>query len=205
LQKRTKSYRAKWIYQRLLERRIKIYRARWTYRRIKDWIEPGDRVLNLGAGDCRLDFLVRENGPGEIVSMDVDDFNETSLKLTLYDGLHIPFQDESFDVVLLIFILHHAKEPDKVLREAKRVTRKRIVVFEDVIDNWLNRRQFRLFHRFLRWNQDIPLPYHEKSMRQWRELATRLELKERNCKFIGPQMSFFNTRNCRFVWEKLNR
>lgn len=37
------------------------------------------------------------------------------------DGYHIPFSDNSFEVVLLIAILEHTSEPARVIAEARRV------------------------------------------------------------------------------------
>jgi SAM-dependent methyltransferase len=63
----------------------------------------------------------------------------------LYDGLHIPFPDDSFDVVLLIFALHHADDPAAVLREARRVCRRHVIAFEDVVISLADRLIFRGF------------------------------------------------------------
>jgi SAM-dependent methyltransferase len=37
------------------------------------------------------------------------------------DGYQLPFADSSFDVVLLIAVLEHTREPDRMLAEARRV------------------------------------------------------------------------------------
>mgnify|MGYP001172709561 CR=1 FL=1 len=42
----------------------------------------------------------------------------------------IPFPDESFDLVILIHVLHETDDMFKALTEAKRVARKRVVVLE---------------------------------------------------------------------------
>ena len=42
----------------------------------------------------------------------------------------IPFPDESFDLVILIHVLHETDDMFKALTEAKRVARKRVIVLE---------------------------------------------------------------------------
>ena len=86
------------------------------------FIKPSDRILDVGAGDCRLDVLLQKKVGCEVVPVDVEDFNETQLALTIFDGKRLPFPDDSFDAVLLIFVLHHAEDAQAVLAEARRVT-----------------------------------------------------------------------------------
>jgi len=52
--------------------------------------------------------------------------------VVIYDGLKMPFEDKSFDVSIFVTVLHHIRDQVSVLREARRVTRKRIVVVEDL-------------------------------------------------------------------------
>jgi SAM-dependent methyltransferase len=127
------------------DERVHVYRAQWSFERLSQMIREGDRVLNLGAGDCRLDQRLARDHQCDVVSLDVDDYNETDLPLLLYDGLHIPFPDDSFDVVLLIFALHHAEDPAAVLREARRVCRRHVIAFEDVLISLADRLIFRGF------------------------------------------------------------
>lgn len=44
------------------------------------------------------------------------------------DGEALPFQDDAFDTVLLMEVLEHVEDPNRLLREALRVTRNRIVI-----------------------------------------------------------------------------
>lgn len=184
------------------DERVHVYRAQWSFERLSQMIREGDRVLNLGAGDCRLDQRLARDHQCEVVSLDVDDYNETELPLVLYDGLHIPFPDDSFDVVLLIFALHHAEDPAAVLREARRVCRRHIIAFEDLLISLADRLVFRGFHRFLKWSQGFPLPQHEWPPQRWSELARDIGLAEIAQKDIGRTFGYLASRHMAFVWEK---
>ena len=50
------------------------------------------------------------------------------VRMVRFDGRSIPFLDGSFDVSLVSNVLHHASDPAALLREVRRVTRKRIIV-----------------------------------------------------------------------------
>jgi SAM-dependent methyltransferase len=178
------------------------HRARWSARRLGPLIRPGDRVLDVGAGDCRLDLLLQERLGCEVVPVDVADFNRTPLKVVHYDGLHLPFPADSFDTVLLVFVLHHAKDPRAVLDEARRVSRRQVLVLEDVNLTWWDRMVFRGFHRWAEWSQNMPRPYHEWPPQRWTELAGEIGLRQRWSGLVGRQLSYFASRHVLFDWEK---
>ena len=46
----------------------------------------------------------------------------------LFDGKTIPFPDQSFDAVLFIDVLHHTMNAPTLLREARRVARKCVLI-----------------------------------------------------------------------------
>jgi len=184
------------------DERVHRYRADWSFARLRPLIREGDSVLNLGAGDCRLDVRLAREHRCKVTSLDVADFNETDHPVLLYDGLHIPFADDSFDIVLLIFSLHHAEDPAAVLKEAKRVCRRHVIAFEDALENFADRCVFRGFHRFLRWSQGFPLPHHEWSPERWSQLARQLDLTEKACQDIGRTFGYLASRHIAFVWEK---
>jgi hypothetical protein len=43
-----------------IRRRVYGHRARWTARKLAQFIKPTDRVLDVGAGDCRLALLLKK-------------------------------------------------------------------------------------------------------------------------------------------------
>ncbi len=177
------------------------HRARWTLRRLRAHIKRTDHVLDIGAGDCRVDELLQRKVGCQVTPVDVEDFNTTSLPLTMFDGTRLPFKDDSFDVSLVIFVLHHAQDPRAVLAEARRVTRRHVIVFEDVNTTTWDRWTFRGFHRLLEWSEHISRPYHEWTPQQWTSLAQELGYREDYSGLAGRQLGPLASRHVQFVWH----
>ncbi len=118
----------------------KIYRATIPMRlkiksgKILPLLRPGEKILDIGAGNCGLTAMITGSGMN-IIPIDVKDrsFFE-SVRPQIFDGIKLPFPDHSFDTALLITVLHHSHDPDQLLQEALRVS-KRVVIMEDIFRN----------------------------------------------------------------------
>jgi SAM-dependent methyltransferase len=95
------------------------------------YIAAGERVLDFGAG--RGDFLkiVSRELKVDIVGIDIIDYTDDGVDVLMFDGKSIPLPDKSVDVGMAAFVLHHTKNHKLVIDELNRVSRKRIVIFED--------------------------------------------------------------------------
>jgi len=83
---------------------------------------PGARVLEVGCGEG---FLLRDSGFAP-VQLDISmtrlyKAQTTGNPLICADGMDLPFADASFDVVLLIAVLEHVSQPERIVDEAWRV------------------------------------------------------------------------------------
>jgi len=99
-------------------------------------VRPGMRVLDIagGTGDLALAFAERAGDSGLVV---LSDINEAMLRagrdklldkgrmlpLVRCDGEHLPFADDSFDVVSVAFGLRNMTHKDAALAEMRRVLR----------------------------------------------------------------------------------
>jgi len=94
---------------------------------------PHSSILEIGAGQgailnrlSELEFAdelyaleISENAVSRIGERKIGSLRECRL----YDGYHIPYGDNTFDLALLSHVLEHAEYPRKLLYEAKRVAR----------------------------------------------------------------------------------
>ncbi len=104
-----------------------------------EFINRGDRVLDIGAGGGWIGGELKRRKKTEVTLLDIIDFNQTDLELILYDQKNIPFPDNYFNTSLLIFTLHHCLNPLRVLEEAKRVSKEKIIIIEDIPTSLINR------------------------------------------------------------------
>lgn len=99
-------------------------------------------VLDVGCGDGYVAWLLAQRFRGDVATVDIGDYRRVPTPgFRLYDGLHLPFADRSFDVVNVAFVLHHVPDVCKplLLSEIRRVARRRVVVLEDTPVTWLDR------------------------------------------------------------------
>src|SRR5262245_6931859 len=87
---------------------------------------PAERVrslLDVGAGDGRIAAEVAERiGAVDVRGIDIATRPGSAIDVAIYDGHHLPFDDASFDAVMLSDVLHHCIDPAEVLRECLRVS-----------------------------------------------------------------------------------
>lgn len=97
------------------------------------YLQPRDRVLIVGCGDGGLARFLK----GKKTGLDINaGLNENKrLNVVSGDACLLPFEDKTFDVVVLNSVLHYLRgyrEVDVALREADRVAR-RVVVLGDLV------------------------------------------------------------------------
>lgn len=105
----------------------------------KEFIPQAARVLDIGGGWGFYVDPLRRARDCKVTVLDVVDPGFKKAPVVVYGGEKIPFPDRSFDVSLLVTVLHHVPEPEKVLAEAKRVSRRFVIVVEDLYRTVLGR------------------------------------------------------------------
>ena len=108
-----------------------VWRARRIDRLIGKYLEQEYRVLDFGAGDCIISDAYRKKGY-DVTPVDIEDISLVKgLDPVIFDGKQLPFEDDAFDLAMILTVLHHTSNPEEVLREAMRVSR-RLVIVEDI-------------------------------------------------------------------------
>ena len=136
-------------------------------------------VLDVGCGDGRFASEVMRLRPDlHIEGIDVLVRPETLIPVTKFDGARIPAGDKSFDVVLFVDVLHHTDDPDILLKEAKRVARKSILIKDHNRDGFAAGQRL----RFMDWvgnaRHGVVLPYNYWPRRRWESEWKTLGLVE---------------------------
>jgi SAM-dependent methyltransferase len=121
---------------------------------IQPHLRSGDTVLEIGCSNGYLAGELAQRHRGPVLAVDIVDCRiRPTPHFALYDGIHLPFDDASCDVVNLSFTLHHIPNETKpsVIAEVRRVVRRIVIVTEDTprnaIDRYFNRRHGEEFRR----------------------------------------------------------
>lgn len=129
-------------------RRRQVARAYDMAKEIAPDLIPEAQLLDVGCGSGFIaHHLVALRG-ARVVGVDVARTTEAAISYTRYEGRYLPFDDATFDAVLLCYVLHHSADPTLLVREVRRVLRPggRLVVYEDL--------PITPFDRFLCWRHE---------------------------------------------------
>ncbi len=98
---------------------------------IGDFIAEGDKVLDVGCGNGQFGEEIAKRFNADVRGVDVVDYANADIPIEFYDGVHLPFEDNSFDVIVMAMMLHHVEHQEELLSEAIRCSRKGLVIYED--------------------------------------------------------------------------
>lgn len=163
--------------------------------KMESFLELGDRILDLGAGTCLYTKLLKDKGY-DVQAVDVKNRSYyPEIEVYVYDGEHLPFKDNEFDVCFLRSVLHHTPDPEVILKEAVRVSKK-LIIHENVITNIFQRYYTYLIDCIM--NKELIEPHTNKTDKEWQLLFKKLKLKlvnimdETALVFLQNKMYFLN-------------
>jgi len=133
------------------------------------------RVLDVGAGDGKIDALIaaaREDLT--IAGVDVLKRDGTFVPVRMFDGRTLPFADKSFDVILLVDVLHHTDDPWILLREASRVASRLVIVKDHTKNGPLAGARLSFMDYVGNAHHGVRLPHNYLSGARWNELFNAL-------------------------------
>ena len=130
--------------------------SRPEYGYIEQWVENGSKVLDAGCGDGSLGLILKKNKNCDVYGIEI---SPEGTKIALAKGIHVinhdmdlgfPFEDKSFDYIIINVTLQMVYRPDLVIKEALRVGKKVIVSFPNFA-HWYARLELMCLGRFPRY------------------------------------------------------
>ncbi len=151
----------------------KFYRSRlgqaWIRKKLRPvlpYLTKGQQHVDVGCGNGLIVQHLRQQGY-PCVAVDVANLSIVEdIAVTVYDGLHLPFEDRQFDTALLLTVLHHTPDPIPVLQETARIA-KRLVIVEDVYSNPLQQYLTYGMDTLVNWGHSS-MTYQNKSDAGWK-------------------------------------
>lgn len=150
-------------------------------------VEPGMRILDLGTGSGYLAFPFAEKyKQAEVVGLDIvektlDENRKKAesegiynLHFVSYEGMEFPFEDNSFDIVITRYALHHFPAIKDTFREINRVLKKNGIFFlSDPTPNDDDTKRF--VDEYMQMKKDGHIKFYTKA--EWKEAGNSVGLK----------------------------
>jgi len=150
-------------------------RARETVGHFAAYLQPGERLLDIGAGIGDITSILSERGY-TVTALDIDNFSYVPhVTPVIYDGTSMPFGDQHFDTALILTVLHHTADPEAIVREAKRIAH-RIIIIEDIYTSAWHKRATFFIDSLLNF-EFRGHPHSNKTDAAWRALFHQEKLK----------------------------
>ncbi|MCO5168724.1 MAG: class I SAM-dependent methyltransferase [Planctomycetes bacterium] len=153
----------------------------------------GPRLLDLGCAEGWV-ALALEAPDRTVVLADIVDARRTRAPFVRHDGARLPFRDGAFDTVVLSLVLHHAADPDAVLREASRVARARVVVTESTYEGPAGRLLLTCLDRLANSLREgaalgaFSAPLSFRTVQEWQNAFARAGLRLRATRWLNRRV-----------------
>ena len=166
-------------------------------------IPHGTKVLDVGAGSGEIGAALLGKRPDlSIEGIDVLVRPDTHIPVSYFDGKTIPAADGSWDVSVIVDVLHHIEDPFVLLKEVVRVTSKELVIK----DHQANSRFDHATLSFMDWvgnrGHEVVLPYNFWSRARWERafesLGAKVDVFEENLKLYPPPFTWLFDRKLHF-------
>jgi ubiquinone/menaquinone biosynthesis C-methylase UbiE len=159
-----------------LSRRVQV-----ISKEISKLVPDGSTVLDIGGGGGEIAKQLSILLPNlKIKCIDIDVRENSEIEVVKYDGLNIPFENETFDFSIIVDVLHHSKQPFSILKEALRVTKVGLIVKDHNCNSFIQKKIMTVTDTLGNWHHDVPLVFNFLSRKCWLKLWQDLKLEEKS-------------------------
>ncbi len=154
-------------------------------------VAPRSRIIDIGAGKGHLAQQLAEQFGAHVTLVDVAQYNQTRLPLIVCDSRSLAFGDNSFDMALLSFVLHHSPNPEAIVAEALRVA-ERVVVVENSVRGLVRQVVTRIVDSWPAVRYGTPPCYIAQSRADWLDFFRRFPVDANSLGEFKLESSFFD-------------
>ncbi len=140
---------------------------------------PGNaKVLDIGCGDGTISRLIMNMKPGlKIRGVEVLERPSCKIECDLFNGSKIPLNDNEVDVSMLVDVLHHEEEFEKLLKEASRVSKKYVLIKDHIYKSRIDFQTLKLMDWIGNRAHGVKLVYNYKRKDEWMNYISSNDLK----------------------------
>jgi ubiquinone/menaquinone biosynthesis C-methylase UbiE len=154
-------------------------------RKLAPYLAPAAEVLDLGSGTGLISRWLASRVGIRPTLADVAEFDNRVLDypyLRMTDPVSVPVGDQSFDVVMMLFVLHHVErweDQERLVAEAGRIARRRVLILEDTPTSRLDRVMNVAWDWVLNLRHGVPRPFTFRTVEGWSVVFRRAGLRVR--------------------------
>lgn len=146
-------------------------------------------LLDVGSGDGALaNCIKKKNNLSKVHGVDILIRDDIKIPVDEFDGSYLPFENNSFDYILLSDVLHHTENIKSLLAECSRVSSGGIIIKDHLCENNLDYMILRFMDKVGNSRYDVNLPHNYKSSVEWGNVFDKTGLTVEN--WI-PQLSLY--------------
>jgi SAM-dependent methyltransferase len=186
----------------LHDRYVFARRTRVLASNLSEFIPPRARVLDVGCGDGLIDRMIMKQTGSSIEGIDTLIRPTTEITVRKFDGVTMPYSDQSFDVVMFVDVLHHTKDARVLLAEAGRVGQ-RVLIKDHLLQGLFAKETLKIMDWVGNARHGVVLPYNYLSVFEWNNAFHQvglqiLNMKTRLCLYPRP-FSWVFERDLHFI------
>jgi len=153
---------------RNLHKPIYDWRLKELVRLIGPHLNSGDRVLDVGCGFGQLGRALMDAVPGiQVEGVESAPRGGELIPVKVSEGASIPWKDATFDAVILADVLHHDEDPDRLLRESARVSKRLVIIKDHLRVGFMAQQRISLLDWAANAGYAVPCLYRYNNLAEW--------------------------------------
>ncbi len=175
------------LVKRLHERLVFRRRTLVLSAALAELVPSGTALLDVGCGDGTIAYLIGQTtAQVSIQGLELTPRPSCLIECGRFDGTTIPLPESSVDMCLFVDVLHHTDHIEGLLREARRVARRHVLIKDHLCESRFDHAVL----SFMDWVGNHPhgvrLLYNYQSKAQWSGILSASGLRPVNWNEVLP-------------------
>ena len=144
-------------------------------------LRDNDRILDVGCGGGLLSLELMQKSSAQGIRVHAEGLErfprgQEPIPVSPYGGGRFPFEDRTFDSVIIADVLHHEEDPMSLLRECRRVSKRDVIIKDHQLCGPLAKARVSLIDWAANAPYGVECLYRYNTPRQWESILRDLRL-----------------------------